>query len=78
MLGNTIILAVKDFDKYVITAVIFKCMANYLPRVAFVVVEEAFYIFKYKNFGLAFLYYARELTEKCTSCIFKTFSLADH
>lgn len=63
MLRDAIVLAVENFEENVITAVIFKGMANHLPSVAFVVVDETLYIFKYENFGLAFLYDAGELTE---------------
>lgn len=78
MLRNTIILAVKNFEEYVIAAVIFKRMANYLPRIAFVVVNETFYIFKYENFGFAFFYDTCKLTKKSSSCILKTFTLSNH
>lgn len=78
MLRYAVILAIKNLEENMIPAVIFKSTANYFPCIAFIVVNETFYIFKYKNFGFAFFYNACEFTEKRTSCIFKTFTLSDH
>lgn len=78
MLGYAVVFAVQDLEIKVITAVIFKCMSDYSPCIAFIMIYEAFYILEDENFWLTFLYYSCKLSEKGSASIFKPFSLAYH
>lgn len=78
MLGNSVVLTIKNLKEKVVTAIILKSMPNDLPCIAFVMIYETFYILKYKYFGFTFFYYSCELAKKRTSCIFKTFTFSNH
>lgn len=78
MLRDSIVLAVEYFEIYMVSAVFLKSVAYYFPCIAAVVVYQSFYIFKNKDFGLTLFYYSGKFTKKCTSCVFKSFTLSYH
>ncbi len=53
MLWNTIIFAIQNTIMYIITQ-LFKNIMNYIPCLAFIVIQQPFDIFKKKQFRLCF------------------------